>query len=56
MDYVNFVFSEMLGELETNVQSSEVQEFSLLEMARAFSGESKTCLFWQSHSSHPKSN
>lgn len=48
MDYVNLVFSEMLGELETNVQSSEVQEFSLLEMARLFSGKSETCLYWLS--------
>lgn len=51
MDYVNLVFSEMLGELETNVQGSEVQEFSLLEMALALSGSQK-----QSHSSHSKSN
>lgn len=48
MDYGNLVFSEMLGELETNVQGSEVQEFLLLEMARALSGKSKTCLFWLS--------
>lgn len=51
MDYVNLVFSEMLGELETNVQGSKVQEFSLLEMALALSGSQK-----QSHSSHSKSN
>lgn len=51
MDYVNLVFSEMLGELETNVQGSEVQEFSLLEMALALSGSQK-----QSRSSHSKSN
>lgn len=48
MDYVNFVFSEMLGELETNVRGSEVQEFLLLEMARALSGKSETCLVWLS--------
>lgn len=48
MDYVNFVFSEMVGELETNVQSSEVQEFPLLEMVRVFSGKRETCLFWLS--------
>lgn len=48
MDYVNLVFSEMLGELETNVQGSEVQEFSLLEMARVLSGKSEICLFWLS--------
>lgn len=33
MDFVNLVFAETLGELETNVWDSEVQEFSLLEIA-----------------------
>lgn len=48
MDFVNLVFVEMLGELETNVRDSEIQEFSLLEIALAISGKSATCLFWMS--------
>lgn len=48
MGCVNLVSSEMLRELETNVRGSEVQEFSLLEMAQALSGKSATCLFWLS--------
>lgn len=47
-DFVNLVFAEMLGELETNVRDSEIQEFSLLEIAVAISGKSATCLFWLS--------
>ena len=48
MDFVNLVFAEMLGELETNVWDSEIQEFSLLEISLGISGKSAACLFWLS--------
>lgn len=60
MDFVNLAFAETLGELETNVWDSEIQEFSLLEIAVAISGKCATCLFWLSRSkvinSHSKAN